>query len=157
MNKQSSKSLLPLVEILIAVGIFAVAVGLTLQLFLFAKFLGDKTSDTAIAVFEVQNVAENIKMKKSAAEIENYLSSELNGGVLYFDSRWNIAGNEDSANSAYNLEISKIEPYGSGGLYKFGIKLTKKESYPFIDDKKVEKGEYFPELVFIEVCKFIVN
>jgi len=154
MNKESSKSLLPLVEILIAVGIFAVAVGLTLQLFLFAKFLGEKTSDTAKAVFEVQNVAENIKMMKTAEEIENYISGELGGGLLYYDNKWNSAGEEKSS---YSLKISKIEPYGADGVYKLGIALTKKEPYPFIDDKKVEKGEYFPELVFIEVSKFILD
>ena len=154
MNKESSKSLLPLVEILIAVGIFAVAVGLTLQLFLFAKFLGDKTSDTAKAIFEVQNVAENIKMMNSAVEIEDYISGELNGGTLYFDVNWNAAGKE---NASYSLEVSKIEPYGSDGLYKFGVELIKTEPYPFIDDKKVKKGDYLPELVSIEVRKFILN
>ena len=70
-----SKALLPLVEIIISIGIFAIAVVLTLQLFLLAKFLGNKTSDTARAIFEIQNIAENIKLLKTNEEIEDYLKN----------------------------------------------------------------------------------
>ena len=162
MNGGSSKSLLPLVEILISIGIFAIAVILTLQLFLLANFLGNKTSDTAKAIFEVQNVAENIKAMKTDAEIENYINTELNGEFsayyLYYDEDWNIVGNVE--NAAYNLKlIMEIdETYNSGSLYKFKIDLYKTEPYPFIDDKKLEKDEnYIPVLVSIDASKFIIN
>jgi len=129
MNGGSSKSLLPLIEILISIGIFAIAVVLTLQLFLLAKFLGNKTSDTAKAIFEVQNIAENIKTMKTDAEIEDYIKNELNGGIVYYDENWNII--ESEKESVYSLQITmKMDAYNSGGLYKFQIELYKKEPYP---------------------------
>ena len=84
MNKGSSKSLLPLVEILVAAVIFSIAMLLTLQLFFLARFLGDKTSDTARAIFEVQRVAETIKSISTGDEITEYYNTGLNGGVYYY-------------------------------------------------------------------------
>jgi len=158
MNGGNSKSLLPLVEILISIGIFAIAVILTLQLFLLAKFLGNKTSDTAKAIFEVQNVAETIKTMKTDAEIEDYIKNDLNGGILYFDENWDIINGE--TNAAYNLKIAMEidDTYDSGNLYKFKLDLYKLDPYPFIDDKKVEKNkDYVPELVSVNANKFIIN
>ena len=158
MNGESSKSLLPLVEILISIGIFAIAVILTLQLFLLASFLGHKTSDTAKAIFEVQNVAETIKTMKTDAEIENYINGELGGGIVYYDGDWNIINNKEEAE--YNLEIiiETDSSYNSGELYKFNLNLYKIHPYPFIDDKKIEKDEnYIPVLVSVDANKFILN
>jgi len=154
----SSKSLLPLVEILISIGIFAIAVILTLQLFLLASFLGTKTSDTAKAIFEVQNVAENIKTMKTDAEMDNYINNELNGGVIYYDKDWNNVGiGENEAKYILKITQEKDE-YSSGGLYRFSIELYKTEPYPFIDDKKSEKDEnYIPVLVTVEASKFILK
>jgi len=158
MNGGSSKSLLPLVEILISIGIFAIAVILTLQLFLLAKFLGNKTSDTAKAIFEVQNVAETIKTMKTDTEIENYIKNELNGDIVYYDENWNIIASADDA--AYNLKITMEidDTYNSGNLYKFKLDLYKTDPYAFIDDKKIEKNkDYKPMLVSIDANKFILN
>ena len=165
MNGGNSKSLLPLVEILISIGIFAIAVILTLQLFLLAKFLGNKTSDTAKAIFEVQNIAETIKTMRTNTEMENYIKTELNGlsvdanyYPVYYNEKWDRVDNVDEA--VYNLiVIYEIDDtYSSGNLYKFKLDLYKTEPYPFIDDKKVEKDEnYVPVLVSIEANKFILN
>jgi len=150
----NSKSLLPLVEILISVGIFAIAVMLTLELFLLASFLGTKTSDTAKAIFEVQNVAENIKTIKTDAEMEKYINDELNGGIVYYDVDWNIVDNQDKA--VYNLTIKMdVDAYSSGGLYKFNIELSKITKYPFIDENKDEN--YIPVLVNVDASKFILK
>ena len=157
-GSSGSKSLLPLVEILISIGIFAIAVILTLQLFLLAKFLGDKTSDTAKAIFETQTVAETIKTMKTDADMEDYIQNGLNGGIVYYDEEWNIVGSKDEA--AYNLIISleTDDTYSSGNLYKFKLDMYKIEPYPFIDDKKVERDEnYIPVLVSIDASKFIIN
>ena len=153
----NSKSLLPLVEILISTGIFAIAVVLTLQLFLLAKFLGNKTSDVARAIFEAQNVAESIKAMKTEAEIEDYIKGELKGGAVFYDGKWAVT--QDESGAAYSLSITK-EPVGNefGTLYKFKIDIRKTEPYPFIDDKKLEKDEtYVPVLVSIDAGKFITK
>ena len=165
MNGGSSKSLLPLVEILISIGIFAIAVVLTLQLFLLASFLGHKTSDTAKAIFEVQNVAENIKTMKTDDEMTDYIQNELNGfsvdanfHPIYYNEEWERVDNIDEA--AYNLNViyEIDDTYSSGNLYKFKIEMYKTEPYPFIDDKKIEKDkDYIPVLVSINANKFIAN
>ena len=157
MGGGSSKSLLPLVEILVSIGIFAIAVILTLQLFFLAKFLGDKTSDSAKAVFEAQNIAESIKAMKTAAEIENYIKNDLKGGGIYYDSEWEKTESLDDA--AYSLSIAwELAEHDFGGLYKFQIAFSKMEPYPFIDDKKVEKDEkYIPLLASIEASKFVLK
>ena len=158
MNGGNSKSLLPLVEILISIGIFAIAVILTLQLFLLAKFLGNKTSDTAKAIFEIQNVAENIKTMETDAEIENYIQSEITNDVIYYDKDWNIVGSIEKATYNLKVDMEIDDTYSSGNLYKFKLDLYKIEPYPFIDEKKVEKdGDYIPLLVSIEANKFILS
>jgi len=158
MNGGNSKSLLPLVEILISVGIFALSVILTLQIFLLAKFLGDKTSDVAMAMFEAQNVAESIKSTKTGENIDEYINTELNGGVLYYDDKWQTT--DDAEKAAYSLVVTKqaSEENSFGILYKFTIELSKLAPYPFIDDKKLEKDEsYLPVLVSIDSAKFIAE
>jgi len=157
MNRGSSKALLPLVEILISIGIFAIAVVLTLQLFLLARFLGEKTSDTARAIFEVQNIAETIKTMKTDTEMQNYFVKDLNGGILYYDFDWKIVDSEDKANYKMTIDMS-IGTYITGGLYKFKLNMYKIEAYPFIDDKKLETdAQYIPLLVSVDESKFIQN
>jgi len=157
MNQGSSKSLLPLVEILISIGIFAIAVVLTLQLFLLAKFLGNKTADTARAIFEIQNVAENIKTMKTEAEMEKYIINDLNGYILYYDGNWNSVSGEKEAVFVLKIDMNKVE-YDSGGLYNFVLDLYKTDSYPFIDEKKLEKDEnYIPLLASVNASKFILK
>jgi hypothetical protein len=166
MNRGSSKSLLPLVEILISIGIFSIAVVLTLQLFLLARFLGEKTSDTARAIFEVQNIAETIKTIKTDAEMENYITEELNGSItgageqnmyytLFYDFEWNRAGSEAEAEYTMKIDMSR-DTYNTGGLYKFKLSMYRIEAYPFIDDVKVENDEnYTPLLISVDASKFI--
>jgi len=166
MNQGSSKSLLPLVEILIAIGIFAIAVVLTLQLFLLASFLGQKTADTARAIFEVQNIAENIKSIKTDAEMENFIKNDLNGIIsdtvnanfnLYYDEEWNRISGVIDATYMLKIDMGKTA-YNSGGLYNFTLDLYKIDAYPFIDEKKLEKdADYIPLLVSIDASKFIIN
>ena len=166
MNEGSSKALLPLVEILISIGIFAIAVILTLQLFLLARFLGDKTSDTARAIFEVQNVAENVKTMKTNAEMLDYIESELSGShaeadayyYLYYDNDWNIIDiKTDEAVFMMKINIQKDE-YNSGGLYRFNLDFYKIKPYPFINDKNIKKDkDFIPLLASVNANKFILN
>jgi len=147
--------MLPLVEILVSIGIFAVAVVLTLQLFLLSKFLGDKTSDVAKAIFEAQGVAENFKAMRTGAEIEDYFRDGLNGGTVYYDGGWEKT--DSAENTAYSLKVTKeMDGYGPGTLYRFKIEICRTEPYPFIDDRKTEKDpDYIPVLVSFDAGKFV--
>jgi type II secretory pathway pseudopilin PulG len=157
MNQGSSKSLLPLVEILISIGIFAIAVVLTLQLFLLAKFWGNKTSDTARAIFEVQNVAENIKSMQTEKDIENYIANKLNRGIIYYDGGWNIVDGESDAVYKMKIYISTAE-YGSGSLYSFVLDFYRTEDYPFINNKNTDESkDKIPLLVSVDASKLILN
>jgi len=162
-SQGSSKSLLPLVEIIISIGIFAIAVVLTLQLFLLAKFLGDKTSDTARAIFEIQNVAENIKLLKTDAEIENYIKTDVgnpdeNGLYnLYYDDGWKRVDLYSNAVFVMKIDMNK-DSYGAGDLYNFNLDLYKSEPYPFINDKDVKNDtDYFPLLASVNTSNFITG
>lgn len=168
MNGQgNTKSLLPLVEIIISIGIFAVAVVLTLQLFLLAKFLGDKTSDMARAIFEIQNVAENIKLLKTDEEIENYIKNDVgntdeNGYYnLYYDGNWQHADLYSDAVFVMKIALNKEDDYTAGDLYNFRLDLYRAEPYPFIDDKYVKNmkndEEYFSLLASVNTSNFIVG
>ena len=157
MNKGSSKSLLPLVEILVAVAIFAIAVVLTLQLFLLARFLGDKTADTARAIFEVQSVAENIK-SSSGAEFYKYIRDDLGfagsatdlSAELYYDANWDrmTGGTKDDAEYFMKINMAVDNGYDTGSLYTFTIEFFRASTYPFIDDqRKKDNDDYIPQLV----------
>ena len=163
MSGESSKSLLPLVEILISIGIFAVAVVLTLNVFLLAKFLGDRTSDTARAIFELQNVAENIKTMETDAEMESYIKNELNGDIsdgvyiLYYDEHWSLINGGEKAAFSMKIEMDR-DAYDSGGLYRFRLDFYKMEPYPFINEKQVAKDpDFVPMLASVNASKFILN
>ena len=165
MNQGSSKSLLPLVEILIAIGIFAVAVGLTLKLFLLASFLGHKTADTAMAIFEVQTVAERIKSINTSEKLADYINNELKldeSNILYYDENWKKTDNKNEA--VYMMKITsdtKISSSSHAVLFEAVLDFYKIGPYPFIDDKKIEKlekdEEYNPLLASVNASKFILN
>jgi|GEM_PF-1090628 len=160
---KSSKSLFPLAEIIIAIGIFAIAVVLTLQMFFLAKFLGDKTSDTAAAICEIQNVAESIKLLKTNAEITDYMNNSI--GNFNADGSYNLYYGEDwkSVDSLLDVMfVMKIavqkDNYTAGILYKFNLELYKSKPYPFINDKnvKVDKN-YKPVLASVNTSDFVAG
>ena len=170
MNNQGSiKTLLPLVEIIISIGIFAVAVALTLQMFLLAKFLGEKTSDTAMAIFEIQNTAEDIKLLKTDAEIENYIKNDVgnpdeNGMYnLYYNGGWQRVELYSDAVFIMKISMNK-DNYVKGELYNFDLALYKSNPYPFTDDKNIKNiknakndENYVPLLASVATSSFIIG
>jgi hypothetical protein len=178
------KSLLPLIEILISVGIFAVAVILTLQIFMLARFLGFRTSDTADAILEVQRIAETIKSFQSGDEISSFFANEavnpgieivVDSGALFsaysgamqeyelsvwnkfYDGNWQRTDDLDEAVYIADIIMAEADEY-AGVLYLFEIRLSKIEPYPFINDRIVEQNPQFrPQLASISAGKFINN
>ena len=162
------KSLLPLIEILISTGIFAIAVILTLQMFMLARFLGIRTSDTADAILKVQHVAETVKsfesedeiydFLKNHAYIDNFFSSyEALAFGIYYDINWEQTDNKDEAVYVTNIYMDRNEEY-AGNLYNYYIDLYKLEPYPFINDRAVkENPDYMPLLASIKAGKFILD
>ena len=152
------KSLLPIIEILISTGIFAIAVIWTLQIFMLAKFLGIRTSDTADAILKVQYVAETIKSCRSDEEIGEFLDSLEQNMQIYYDRNWERTRD-------FNKAVYFIQIYGGSdnlgavsSFYKNTISLYKIEPYPFINDKLVrEDPDYKPLLATISVAKFIAG
>jgi len=161
------KSLLPLIEILISTGIFAIAVILTLQIFMLAKFLGNRTSDTADAILKVQHVAETLKSFESEDDIIYFIKNEtiqtintsnpqLYGEIIsniYYDKNWQQTDNADEA-----VYITEIYMDKQGGVYLYSVNLYKIEPYPFINDRLVQKDpQYRPLLASINAGKFITD
>ncbi len=157
----SKRTLLTLIEIIISICIFAIATVLTLQLFLYARFLTDKTSDTAAAIFEIQNIAEEVKLLSTVKEAQYFMEEDLSASndsfvTLYYDKDWKRT---IAAEGLYfmNITIERTE-YKRGDLYGFNLDLYKKEPYPFIDNKHTEKDEdYIPHLASITANKFVYN
>ena len=163
-NQGSSKSLLPLVEIIVSIGIFSVAIVLTLHLFLLAKFLGDKTSDTARAIFEIQNVAENIKLLKTDGEIKDYIENGVgnadgNGTYnLYYDEKWRRADSPSDAVFVMKIAENTDKNYAVGEVCSFSLDIYKSEPYPFINDKNIKADKnYKPLLASVTTSNFITG
>jgi len=151
------KSLLPLIEILISTGIFAIAVILTLEIFMLAKFLGIRTSDTADAILQVQHVAETIKSCRSNEEMGEFLDSLEKNMQIYYDINWERT--HDFNKAVYFIEIkdkSENLDNSAGSLYENTISLYRIEPYPFINKRAVVKEpDYKPLLASVRVAKFI--
>jgi len=149
------KALLPLIEILISTGIFAIAVILTLQIFMLARFLGIRTSDTADAILKVQYVAETIKSTQTNEEMGEFLDTLEQYMQIYYDINWERTHD-------WNKAVYFIQIYGSsvgedaGAFYESEISLYRIEPYPFINDRIVQENpDYMPLLASINVGKFI--
>jgi mannose-6-phosphate isomerase class I len=150
------KSLLPLIEILISTGIFAIAVILTLQLFMLARFLGFRNSDMADAILKVQYVAETLKSLQNNEEMDEFLNDLENDMKIYYDINWERTGNTGEA--VYVIEIQEESQGNTGSLYLYEINLYKIEPYPFINDKALEQNpQYRPLLASINAGKFIAG
>ena len=148
------KALLPLIEILISTGIFAIAVILTLQIFMLAKFLGIRTSDTADAILKVQHVAETIKSCGSDEEMGDFLGSLEQSMQIYYDVNWERT--HDLNEAVYFIQI--YDRNSAGSLYESEINLYRLEPYPFVNDKAVQENpDYKPLLASVSVAKFINN
>jgi hypothetical protein len=160
-----SKSLLPLIEILISTGIFAIAVVLTLQIFMLSKFLGYQTSDTADAILKVQHIAETIKSFQSSSEIDDFLENDTVKGKeaedfyhVYYDVNWNQTDNFEEAVYITDIYIEDKSAGEAGTMYKYSISLYKIEAYPFINDRHTEANpNYRPLLASVNSGKFTVN
>ncbi|MCL2099665.1 MAG: hypothetical protein FWH24_04430 [Oscillospiraceae bacterium] len=150
------KSLLPLIEIIISAGIFAIAAVLTLQMFMTARFLGYRTSDTADAVLKVQHIAETIKSFENSGEISGFLEENTR---VYYDADWQRTENADEAvyTAEINTEALIFEENYEGSLYiGCTISLYKITPYPFINDKTVQSNpDYRPLLASVNAGKFV--
>ena len=150
------KALLPLIEILISTGIFAIAVILTLQVFMLAKFVGIRTSDTADAILKVQHVAETIKSCRSNEEMGDFLDSLEQSMQIYYDVHWEQTHNFNEAVYFIQIYDKSSDINKAGSFYESEINLYRIEPYPFVNDKAVQEDpDYKPLLASVSVAKFI--
>ena len=141
MDKGASKSLLPLIEIIVSVSIFSFAAVLALQMFMMAHFLSRKTSDIAEAMVEVQNLAETLKSYDRMSEYDKFVLTLPEQGhkaisftAYEYDAEWNAA-NGDSPAYRLIMTAEELSYSSSGKLMQFNITVYKNEPYPFLKDQ----------------------
>lgn len=106
-NQKSSKDSLFLMELALAILLFAICSAVCLKLFVAARETADKSRELSFAVLSAQSVAECYKAAEGDME---ELSGMLSGSVseksvsVYYDRRWQISSWEDCC---YVLELSE--------------------------------------------------
>lgn len=118
--KKSSKSGLFLMELVLAIVLFAIASGVCVQLFITAHRLSHSSSDVTRAVAAAQNAAECFHSTGGDGEdMAQILGGIAEGSIVFvrFDENWNPAFWEDAV---YGMQIELTE---SGDMRSAGISV----------------------------------
>ena len=99
-----SKAPLVLMEEIIMVLVFAFAMAVCMKIFVFSYDVSGEVQNSSVAMFEAQNMAENIK--RTRGEI---LSDDKS--YIYYDENWN----ETSVKEDFYMEIVKTEAHEGTG------------------------------------------
>ena len=157
----NSKSLLPLIEIIISVLIFAIASMLSLNIFLLSRDVGIKATDTSVALFQAQSVVETLKgcdtseqMRDAIKEIFGVTDVDFSGPSIYtmkFSEQTSATPDAESKTS-FTLTLQVQEQTNSAGsIYVIKADVTRNKQYFFL-----KKGtDFTPLLVSIENAKYI--
>lgn len=100
-EKNRNSFRLPMIEIIIIVGTFAVISVLIMKMFVATERMRTKAEDISRAVLEAESIAETLKGREVTSELFDELSatkSEIteNTYIIYYDSEWNDVVNESN-------------------------------------------------------------
>ncbi|MDD2954829.1 MAG: hypothetical protein PHD67_00785 [Oscillospiraceae bacterium] len=112
-TKDPIRSGAPLAELIVAIGVFAFAGALALQLFVGARFTAEKARDMTRAVTVAQTLAERFK------------AGEAGAGAFYYDKNWE----ETVAPDLFEMELSVTQ---EDGLRRGEILVRRSRPYPFL-------------------------
>ncbi len=127
MKKISSRSSLLLIELIMAILIFALASGVCLQIFVKSHSLSKRTGELDMAVRQATSVSELLTQKAGAEKVEKTLSriypeADLAAGkaTIYYDEDFVACGGEDSY---FQMEIRSSD--SGDGLTSYDIAVYK--------------------------------
>jgi prepilin-type N-terminal cleavage/methylation domain-containing protein len=149
-----------LVEVIIAIGVIAIASVIILQLFITAKNLNQKSSDLDKSILASTSIVELIKSGEAPGDIkanpsiEHALIDESNDIIninMYYDDNWNLIESKDT-NLFYTLTavISPASSINSKGIktsmaYAIEVHVFKAKPYPL--EKSFNKEIYSLETI----------
>lgn len=81
-RKQSQNAKLPMLELIISIGVFAVISVFLLEMFLVANSLQQKAKDQGIAITKAETIAETIKSADGFSEVETELGFTKMWGTM---------------------------------------------------------------------------
>ncbi|MDF2533609.1 MAG: hypothetical protein K0Q65_3190 [Clostridia bacterium] len=149
-----------LVEVIIAIGVIAIASVIILQLFITAKNLNQKSEDLDKSILASTSIVELIKSGKAPGDIkanpsiEYALIDESNDIIsinMYYDNKWNLIESKDT-NLCYTL-TAVIAPAASintkdnkaSRAYAIEVHVVKAKPYPL--EKSFNKEIYSLETI----------
>lgn len=108
-----------LVELIIAVGVLAVAGVFLVQMFLSASVLSQKARDTDTALYHAQAIIEEFKISPIIGDL-----------TLFFDDDWN-----ESEGGVYMLSARVTQ---ESGMSRISVTVTRREPYPMSEEQVTE-------------------
>lgn len=136
--KISAKAGVPLMELLIAIGIFAYAGILIVRLFFTANYMEKYAMDCSSAMMKAQTVFETFKASDTYnddiySELGFVKNSTDDSYILLFDKDWNTTDN----NAVFKMTLSASEQATKAGLMLTNrIVISRCESYPFLRESR---------------------
>ena len=134
---------MPMIELILVIGIFAVISVFLVQMFMGTSRLQDKANDISRALIQAQTIAEQIKNSASIGEtaklleMDNFDNSSLHY-CIYYDSNWNQT---KSPSTNIILITSSVDKMENGRLVSAIIK-----AYACRDVESTKEKEALVEL-----------
>ena len=116
MQKRPIRSGAPLAELVVAIGVFAFAGALALQLFLGARFAAQKAEDLNRAVMTAQTLAEQFKARGGES------------ASFYYDKDWNLS----EAPALFSVEFAVTRE--DGDMSRAEVTVRREKPYPFLKE-----------------------
>lgn len=134
--KASQRAGAPLVEIIIALGVFAVCSVVIVRLFLGAHFAALCSADRNQAVMRTETAVELLKSgagEPSALEAEGFTATDAKEGealIAYYDADWH---NCSAAEAAFQL---RLDWQWKDGLLEGSAACARLKGYPFLEEER---------------------
>lgn len=143
--KVSIGAMLSVMELVIAIGVFAIISTFLLRFFTVANRLSDEAREMSKASITAEAILEHIKGEGFSATIEAFGFSESGERAeADFDENFEVIGKNGEKKAFYRLEITRTgEVKEAGTLYHFNIRIIKLKNESVIFDfngKSYEKA-----------------
>ena len=138
-----SRSILPLIEIVLAAAILTASCVIALYMFLISRYTGLLARDITEASIRAQSVTERLKSSDTPEELEQMLAELFDGGrdggrdgvddgeryIIRYDGEWNKV----KTDGEYTLSlVLGREERERGVLYYIDVSVRRDNAYPFL-------------------------
>lgn len=140
-TSSGSRSILPLIEIVLAAAILTASCVIALYMFLVSRYTGLLARDITEASIRAQSVTERLKSSDTPEELEQMLMELFDSGrdsgryIIRYDGEWNKV----KTDGEYTLSlVLGREDRERGVLYSIDVSVRRDNAYPFLagEDKQ---------------------